>query len=70
MDMLTGYITLGELARRAGMKGTGGLRTQIERGILPARKIGRDWWVQEEDARVYLAQHAGKRGRPRTRDDA
>ncbi|GEM_PF-7027626 len=70
MEMLRGYITLGELARRAGLKGTGGLRTQIERGVLSARKIGRDWWVREEDAQLYLALHAGKRGRPRARDDS
>jgi hypothetical protein len=70
MDILECYITLNELADRAGLKGTGGLRTQIDRGVLPARKIGRDWWVREEDAAHYLQEHAGKRGRPRKRDES
>lgn len=62
---MEGYVTLPELARRAGMRSTGGLRTQIERGVLKAQKVGRDWLVREEDAQAYLDNHVGKRGRPR-----
>ncbi len=62
---MKGFVTLPELARRAGLKSTGGLRTQIERGVLRAVKVGRDWLVRDEDAEEYLTRHAGKRGRPR-----
>ncbi len=41
------------------------VRQLIRSGALPARKIGRDWLVDERDARAYMALPRGKPGRPR-----
>jgi hypothetical protein len=62
--VLEGYVTLEELARRLGLKSTGGLRTQIQRGVLKASRAGHNWFVEEAEALRYETDHAGKKGRP------
>jgi hypothetical protein len=62
--VLEGYVTLEELAQRLGLKSSGGLRTQIKRGVLKATRAGHNWFIAQEEAERYQREHAGKRGRP------
>jgi hypothetical protein len=54
-------LTLAEAAERSG-KSTSTLRTQIKRGILPGRKIGRDWVITAGALRRYIEERGGKPG--------
>jgi hypothetical protein len=62
--VLEGYVTLEQLAQRLGLKSSGALRTQIQRGVLHAVRAGHNWFVTEEEAERYQRDHAGKKGRP------
>jgi hypothetical protein len=64
------YMTLEELAERLGLKSTGSLRVQIQRGSLRAERVGkRTFVVSDEEAERYARDHAGKPGRkPRQTD--
>ncbi len=62
--VMEGYVTLEELAQRLGLKSSGALRTQIQRGVLTAVRAGHNWFVAEEEAERYQREHAGRKGRP------
>jgi hypothetical protein len=62
---MEGYLTLEELANRLGLKSSGGLRTQIQRGVLKATRAGHNWFITEEEAVKYERDHAKRKGRPR-----
>lgn len=55
-------MTLPEASRRHAIP-LGTLRSWVHRGVLPARKLGRDWHVDKGDV-VRLARDRPKRGRP------
>ena len=55
-------MTLPEASRTYGIA-HGTLRSWVHRGLLPARKLGRDWHVEEGDV-ARLARVRPKRGRP------
>jgi excisionase family DNA binding protein len=44
------------------------VRTLIERGKLPAEKIGRDWFIKTSD--LPLVRHRPKTGRPQGAKDS
>jgi len=61
---MKGYMTLEELAERLGLKSTGSLRVQIQRGSLRADRIGkRTFIISEDEAARYEREHKGKPGR-------
>lgn len=59
---MEGYLTLPQLAARLGLKSTGGLRTQIMRGVLKAEKFGNMWVVTEAEAARFVRAHRSKPG--------
>lgn len=57
-------MTLEELAQRLGLKSTGSLRVQIQRGSLRADRVGkRTYVVSDEEATRYEHGHKGRAGR-------
>ena len=54
-------LTLAQAAERSG-KSTSTLRTQIKRGVLPGRKIGRDYVITAGALKRYIEERAGKSG--------
>lgn len=61
-------MTLDELAEYLGVKSTGSLRVQIQRGVLKAKRVGRrTLLVSRREAERYREEHRageGRRGRP------
>lgn len=53
--------TTKELAKAAG-KTRQGIRWLIQEGRIEAVKIGRDWQIEDEEARRYLASLRDKKG--------
>ncbi len=47
-------LTLREAAQIAGLSPIT-LRVQIHRGKLPAKKLGRDWWITRSALNAYIA---------------
>lgn len=41
------------------------LRQQVGKGVLRARKIGRDWQVSPREVERYRTEHLGRTGRKR-----
>lgn len=41
------------------------IRSLIGRGKLPARKLGRDWYIDPADAARYVQEHGKKARTPR-----
>ena len=64
------YITLRDAAARLGIKPDTLLKA-IKRGRMNARKVGRDWLVEESEIEWYRINSLGKvgypKGRPRKR---
>jgi len=61
---MEGYMTLQELADFLGLKSTGSLRVQIQRGALKAERVGqRTFLVTHEEAERYKAIHLGQKGK-------
>jgi len=59
-------MTVPEAAEALGLHRTR-IWQYIKRGMLPARKVGRDWAVKR-DGVLYLKEHPLPKGRPRRRD--
>jgi excisionase family DNA binding protein len=55
-------LSIKEAAGRLGVTTVRVLQL-IQEGSLPAKKIGRDWFIEEKD--VEAAQNRPKRGRPK-----
>ena len=58
-------VTVTQLARKTGINPSG-IRAEINRGNLPAKKFGKTWIIEAEDAAVWLANPA--RGSRSTND--
>lgn len=54
-------LTTAQAAARAGIT-VRGVRKAIERGALPACKVGRDWLITEVDLVVWIGRRAPKPG--------
>lgn len=67
--VLEDYVTLEELAKRLGLKSSGGLRTQIQRGVLKATRAGHNWFIEKDEAERYQREHSGRKGRPPKQTD-
>ena len=61
-----GLITLKEAARRLELSDIT-LRSAIRRGKMTARKMGRDWLVEESEVRYYELASRGRVGWPKGR---
>ncbi len=59
-------ITLKEAGRRLGLSDVT-LRSAIRRGRMQARKLGRDWLVEESEVRYYELTSLGRVGWPKGR---
>lgn len=60
------YLTLEELAAFLGLKSTGSLRVQIQRGAIKATRIGkRTLVVSREEAERYKRERGAGPGHPR-----
>lgn len=59
-------ITLKEAGRRLGVSDIT-LRSAIRRGRMQARKLGRDWLVEESEVRYYELTSLGRVGWPKGR---
>jgi hypothetical protein len=57
-------LTLAEAARELGLKSADGLRTQVHRGRLTARLIGKTWVITRDELERYRARSLGQVGRP------
>ncbi len=55
-------MTVNEAAARLGLS-PATLRRQIANGRIAARKVGRDWDIQEEEVRRYAVLSRGRPGR-------
>lgn len=60
------YVSLGEAARRLGIKPDTLLKA-VHRGRLNARKVGRDWLVEESEIEWYRMRSLGRVGYPKGR---
>jgi hypothetical protein len=61
-ELMKGYLTLTEMAKKYGLTDGSALRHAIKRGILPAEIAGKTYFVTEEDAAAYAEQHLRRRG--------
>ncbi len=60
-----GYLTLEQLAEFLGVKSTGSLRVQIQRGAINAERIGkRTFLVSVEEAERYKRERRAGPGHP------
>lgn len=57
-------FTLAEAARELGLKSADGLRTQVHRGRLEARLIGKTWVITRAELERYRERSFGQAGRP------
>lgn len=57
-------LTLAEMADELGLQSADGLRTQVHRGRLKARLIGKTWVVSRAELERYRRDSLGKVGRP------
>ncbi len=65
------YLTLEELAAFLGLKSTGSLRVQIQRGAIKATRIGkRTLVVSRDEAERYQRERGAGPGHPKGRDEA
>lgn len=60
--MATDFITTAEAARRLGVAAVT-VRWLISNGVLPARRVGRDWLIDPAD--LDKARDRRKPGRPK-----
>lgn len=49
-------MTVNEAAKRLDVAPVS-VRNAIARGVLPATKRGRDWWLEEADVERYAKEH-------------
>jgi hypothetical protein len=59
-------LTLAEMAAELGLSSADGLRTQVHRGRLAARLIGKTWVVTRAEVDRYRQESLGQVGRPPT----
>lgn len=57
-------LTTKEAAQRLGLKTTGAVRQLILAGRLKAKKIGRDWHVDETSVEEFKRQPVGRPKQP------
>ncbi len=64
------YLTLEELAVFLGLKSTGSLRVQIQRGAIKATRIGkRTFVISREEAERYKRERGAGPGHPKVNDE-